>query len=186
MSVFGHAWGDIDRTPPETPYVVDSDGWGWFMIFLLLALPFFLIGIFLTRAAALICSHPYISMVIYLLFSFLIGGVLYIWGNKKRKVFGLIATLITLLPLATVEGLYLIPYILQSGLFTAVFEWILVTAVVGGITFFILAIANVLNNGVIHFIISLVFCGLVCLILFGMLRTSKEINWTVIRSIYSL
>lgn len=186
MSAFGSPWGDIDRTKPEEPYVVSSDGWGWFAIFIVIAIPFFIIGALLTNLAAVIAAHPYISISVYAVLSALAGIILYLRGCKKYRIAGVIASFITLAPFALTEGLYMIPYIVQNSLFASVFEWILVTAAVGGITFFIFAVSDKIENGVIHLIISVVFFAIVFAILNGVLSSSDEINWGVVSSIYRL
>lgn len=37
MSAFSPPWKDIDDTRPGAPYVVDSDGWGWFALFIIIS-----------------------------------------------------------------------------------------------------------------------------------------------------
>lgn len=184
MSAFGSPWGDIDRTPSDTPYVVDSDGWGWFALFIMLALPFFIIGLLLTQATEWICAHPYISISIYLILSLVIGIILYARG-KRWRLPGIIATMITLAPFALVEGLYMVPYIMQNSLFASVFEWLLVTLLIGGITFFVIVISSALKSGLMHLVIAIIFAGIVFLILNNLLSSSDEINWAIVRSLYS-
>ena len=63
LSTFGSPWGDIDDTNAKTPYVVDSDGWGWFFLLVLLAIPFFLVGSAMVSISAWICTHPILSIL---------------------------------------------------------------------------------------------------------------------------
>lgn len=184
MGMFDPMWSDVDRTRQGEPYVVSSDGWGWFAILIMLAMPFFLMGIILLNFAETVCAHPYISAGLYFLFALIFSFIFYGRGNKKCKGLGVVASVITLLPFAMVEGLYMIPYILQNSLFSAVFEWIIVTVFIGAITFFLLAISNILGNGLIHLIIAIAFCVIVFLILNNMFDSSSEINWDVIRTLY--
>lgn len=184
MSAFGSPWGDIDRTRAKTPYVVDSDGWGWFALFILFALPFFIIGLLLTQLTEMVCAHPYMTMFIYIIFSVAFSLVYNIRMHQRFKIFGIFATLFALVPFILVQVLYLIPYITQNSLFKATFEWIIVTAVIGGITFFVLAISNVIRNGVIQLIVAAIFLVATVVILNGYISSSEEINWPFILSLY--
>lgn len=186
MSAFGSPWGDIDRTPPGAPYVVDSDGWGWFALFILMALPFFIIGIFMIKLTEAICAHPYISVGLYIAFAIIVGIVFYHKKNKRWRALGVIATIITFFPFAMVEGFYMIPYIMQNSLFVAVFEWIFVSAVVGGITIFIMMISRQFDSGMVHFALALIFASIVFMILNHFLSSSDEINWNVVFTLYEL
>ncbi|MGN0664481.1 MAG: hypothetical protein ACI4L5_05335 [Negativibacillus sp.] len=140
MPAFGPIWGDVDRTRPGTPYVVDDDGWGWFFLFILFTLPFFLLWILLYQTAGWICQHPYITGGIYLLLSSIIGLLLYSGKPWLMKILGIITTILTLIPLAMVQALYLIPSLMISeAILSMVFEWLLTTFVVAAITLFILS-----------------------------------------------
>jgi hypothetical protein len=184
MAAFGNPWGDIDRTQPGQPYVADSDGWGWFALLIMLALPFFVMGILLMQMTEAICKHPYISFGTYLVFSFVFGLIFYSRGNKKFKLAGIAATMITLLPFALTEAFYMVPYIVQHALFASVFEWLIVTAILGGITFFILSIANLLENGWIHLILAVIFFAIVFAVLNHFLSSSDQINWALVSTVY--
>lgn len=184
MSAFGSPWEDIDQTRPGQPYVVDSDGWGWFMLFILLAVPFAVLGAILAQLAETICAHPYITICVYLLFACILSLVLNTRGNRRHRVLGVISTMLTLLPFIQVQMLYMIPYLLQNSLFSAAFEWLIVTAAMVGLTFFILAICNVLQNRLVQLLLALLFLALTCLILFLCLSSSKEINWAVVQTLY--
>ena len=185
MSTFGSPWKDIDETLPGKPYVVDSDGWGGFALFILLALPFFIVGILLTQGAIIICEHPLLSSAVYLICSLLLGIVLYRSRQKRWRPLGIIATILNLLPFALVEGFYMIPYMMQHSLFAFVFEWIFVTVVVGGLTFSILIIAHKLSSGLVHFLSASLFFLIVFLILNSVLSSSDDLNWAIAFSVYS-
>ncbi|MGN1249918.1 MAG: hypothetical protein ACI4XW_07535, partial [Candidatus Spyradocola sp.] len=172
MPAFGDPWGDIDRTRPGQIYLVESDGWGWFMIFILLALPFFILGLFLTQLSAAICEHPYITICVYSIFAIVFSIAFNIFTHQRFKVVGTIATILTLTPIFLVQILYMIPYISQNSLFGAVFEWLVVTAMMVGLTFFILAMMNLLKNGWIHLGVAAVFLALTVFILYKHLSSS--------------
>lgn len=186
MGAFDPIWSDVDRTSADTPYVVSADGWGWFAIFIILAIPFFIIGLIVTRFSQFLYQHPYLSICGYITISFILGNILYRRGRRKFKSIGVVATLITMLPFAMVEGLYLVPYIQQNSLFSAAFEWLIVTVFICVITFFVMVISNMLDNGLIHFVISVLFCCGTFFILNNIFSSSSEINWSVIQDIYNL
>lgn len=186
MSAFGSPWGDLDRTPANTPYVVDSDGWGWFALFLIFALPFFCLGILITQLAETVCAHPHMTVFIYLIISSVFSFIFNIRMQQRFKILGIFATILAMIPFMLVQVLYLIPYIVQNSLFASVFEWIIVTAVIGGISFFILAISNVIRNGMIQLTISMIFLAVTIVILHSYISSSEDINWSFILSLYNL
>ncbi|MGM9565805.1 hypothetical protein [Evtepia sp.] len=184
MSAFGPPWGDVDRKRPGAPYVVDSDGWGWLFLFIILALPFLFVDSLLRRLSETICAHPYMALIIYSLFSLVIAIAIYVRGRKKQRIFGIIATVLNLMPFSMVTGLYLIPFIMQNSSFSSILEWLIVTVIMGGITILIIVIFSRFSSGATHLLASILFCGIVFYLLNRMLSSSSDINWDVIKALY--
>ncbi len=184
MSAFGHIWKDIDDTKSGAPYVVDSDGWGWFFIFMILILPIFILGLILNKMANIICQYIYFITGVYLILSTIMGIVFYKKNINKYRFFGAIATIITLLPFLIVELLYAIPYVMIQGLFSAVFEFFCATAVILGVTFFILSIAKLIQNGILHFFIASVFLVITVIIMKNMILSSDIITLETLKNLY--
>lgn len=184
MSAFNSPWKDIDDTRPGTPYVVDSSGWGWFFVFILVAIPFLLVGAVVFQISNIICQHPILSSVIYFLISLICGNIFY-KKTIRHRFCGIIATIFTMLPLGLGVGLYAIPYVMLDSSFSSVFDWVLVGLFLFGIMYFIFAICNLLKNGFIHLIISIIFVAFSLLFIFGLISSESEIiTWEAIRNIY--
>ena len=165
MSAFKSPWSDIDETYPGQPYVVDSNGWGWFAIFIIVALPFCLIWSFLDQLADAICEHPYIAVIIYLFLSFALSYFVCRSKTSKTTVLDFLAVVIALLPIAWVQGVYAIPYVLtKDGFFWVTVEWLLVTAAIVGVTVFVIAVSSKLKNGIVQIVVAVVYFVIVKLI----------------------
>lgn len=187
MSAFGSPWKDIDDTREGTPYVVDNDGWGWFFIFILVSIPFLIIGSVIANISLWVCNHPIVSLSIYLVLTFLIGIVFYARSSMRHRICGIIATFLTIAPLGMGVALYAIPYVMIEGSFSSIFDWVLVAAFLFGITFFIFAICNLLKNGMIHLMIGFVFFISAYFLITGLISSeSGIISWEVIKSLYRI
>ena len=112
MSAFSPPWKDIDDTRPGTPYVVDSDGWGWFALFIVLTIPFLAIAGVVVGFSALICAHPIVSLLCYVVLTLVIGGAFYARAAIRHRICGVIATVLTMAPLGMGVALYAIPYVM--------------------------------------------------------------------------
>ena len=182
MGIFD-PFGDIDNTKEGHIYVVDHTGWGWFAFFILMALPFFLISLMLWKYANAVCNHPLIAALIYCLLVSIIAAILYRSKQAKYRFSGIIATVFTMLPLAAVQIVYAIPYILTHDAFLGVtFEWLVVTFFLLAITVFVLSIANFLQNGFIHLIIAIAFVAATTLIL----KPPENLSWDYVLHLYSI
>ena len=185
MSTFGSPWGDIDDTKAKTPYVVDHDGWGWFFLLVLLAILFFLVGSAMVSISAWICTHPILSILGYSLLSALIGVIFYSRVSMKHRMCGIVAAIGTMLPFEIVIGFYAIPFVMLEGSFSSIFDWFLVAVLLFSSTFFVFSICNLLKNGIIHLIISVVFILLgCCFVLILISSESSLITLDSIRKVY--
>lgn len=185
MSAFSPIWKDIDNTKPGTPYVVDSDGWGWFLIFIIIAVPFLIICGAVFQISSWICEHPILSLTAYLLVSLVIGIFFYSRFMAKHRVCGIIATVISMMPLGAGVGLYAIPYVMLDNSFSSIFDWILVAALLFGVMYFIFSICNLLKNGLTHLIIAIVFLAISCFFIFGLISSESDIiTWEAIKRVY--
>ena len=185
MSVFGPPWEDIDDTKAGTAYVVNSDGWGWFAIFIIVAIPFLAVGTVIYQISSWISNHPILSGIIYLMITFLSGIIFYSRPTMRHRICGIIATIITMLPLGIGVGLYAIPYVMLDGSFSSAFDWVLITLFAYGIIFFIFSICNILRNGIIHMIIGVVFLVFASLLISGLISSASEVlSWEAILQLY--
>lgn len=160
VGAFDPIFSDIDRTRPGQPYVVDSNGWGWFMLLLLAAIPFIILSALLSSISEFMKEHLLLCVIVYLLFSF--GAGLFLYKNKqiKHRKIGVIATVFTLSPIAFVQIAYTIPFMLSEPGFDATFDFILMLALTVGGSIFAFSISRLLRNGVVHLIMAIVFIGI--------------------------
>ena len=187
MSAFGSPWKDIDDTRKGTPYVVDNDGWGWFLIFIVVSIPFLIIGSLIANISTWVCNHPILSLSIYLILTLLIGIIFYARSSMRHRICGIIATFLTIAPLGMGVALYAMPYVMIEGSFSSIFDWVLVAAFLFGIMFFIFSICNLLKNGLIHLVIGLVFFILAYFFITRLISSeSNIISWEVIKSLYGI
>lgn len=185
MSAFGSPWKDIDDTKSGTPYIVDNDGWGWLFLFIIVSVPFLLVGGAIANVSAWVCRHPVLSLSIYVLLTLLIGVFFYSRSLMRHRICGVVATILTMIPLGMGVGLYAVPYVVVTGSLSSVFDWVLVAAILFGITFFIFSICNTLKNGLIHLIIGLAFFVLAIFFIIGLISSESEvISWEVIKKVY--
>ena len=187
MSAFGSPWKDIDDTRKGTPYVVDNDGWGWFFVFIIVSVPFLLVGGIIVNISIWVCSHPILSLGIYILLTFLFGVFFYSRSLMQHRICGVIATILTMIPLAMGVSLYAVPYVLVAGSLSSIFDWVLVVSFLFGITFFIFSICNLLKNGLIHLFIGFVFFVFAYFFINRLISSGSEvISWEVIKNLYGI
>lgn len=187
MSMFGSPWKDIDDTKVGTPYLVDNSGWGWFLIFIIIAVPFLMLGSAVFTFSIWICQHPVLSFVLYLIISIVIGALFYGRSSVRYRICGILATIFTMIPMGMGVALYAIPYVMITGKLSAAFDWILVTAFLCGITFFIFALCKLLKNGRIHLVMSLVFLALAYLFINNLIASESDVlSWQAIGNLYGL
>lgn len=185
MSSFGSPWKDIEETEPGSVYVVGNDGWGWFFLFILVSLPFLAVAQAVVSASAWICMHPWLSAVSYLLISLLAGIVFYSRRTMQHHIWGIAATVLTMLPLAMGIGLYAIPYIALQGTLSATFDWVLIAAFTSVITYFIFSICNLLKDGRKHFVIGTIFCMVSAFFVYRLIVMEGELlTWPAILQVY--
>ena len=164
---------------------MDHTGWGWFAVFLLFAMTFFLVAMSVVRISYLIAMHPFLSCCGYLLGAFLLGCFFYGRSGMKNRAVGVIAFVIGQLPLGAAMGLYAIPYVLLSESFFAALDWVLIAGMLFGVDFFVLSIAKVLKNGWIHLLLSVLFLGIGCAFISGLLYSERELlSWAAIQAVY--
>lgn len=187
MSAFGSPWGDIDNTKPGSVYVVGTDGWGWFGLFILASVPFLIIGNILICFSTWVCQHPILVISLYVIFSLLVGIVFYMRPAMRHRICGIIASVLTVAPLGMGIALYAIPYILLEGTFSATFDWLLVAALLSGIAFFIFSICNLLRNGIPHLVMALIFFILSATCIIRVVSLGNGVvTWQVIHVLYGL
>lgn len=182
MGAFDPLFSDIDNTKEGHAYVVDSNGWGWFALFILIALPFFILSLLLKKYANAVCKFPAVATLIYCLVALVVSFIFYSDKRKRFRLIGIIATMLSMVPMAAVQVIYAIPYILtHDGIFSIMFEWLLVTVLTLGITVFVISIGNLCRNGLIHLGLSIVFLIIVA----AMLRPPEDVTWEYIKHLYT-
>lgn len=185
MSAFRSPWKDIDDTRPGTPYVVTNDGWGWFFIVILAAVPFLMVGRVIYQISEWICEHPIFSSAIYGIVSVLFGIIFYSRSSMRHRLCGVIAAVISILPFGMGMGLYAIPSVMLKGTISSFFDWALVAAFLFGIVFFIFSVCNILRNGLTHLVIGVVFFAFVSFLIMGcILPGSKILSLESIKQLY--
>lgn len=154
MSAFSPIDSDIDRTPRGVPYVVDSDGWGWWGLILLLLLPLLVIGAWLKEGTEWIQLHAPAVMCMFGGICLLAGMCSYRNRTARHRLLGKLAVSLAGLSLGMIQFGYLVPYMKCHSEIESAVEWLLLTAIVVGAIIFITAIMRLLQNGLLHFLLS--------------------------------
>lgn len=175
MGAFDPIFSDIDRTRPGQPYVVDSNGWGWFMLIMLAILPFFILSLLISSISEFFKTHLTLCVVGYLLLSFGLGLILYNNKQIRHRMLGIVATVLTMAPIAIVQIAYAIPYVLAKPGFGAAFEFILVLALTAGGSIFVFSISRLLRNGAVHLVMALIFLGISVLFTYLLVGSEPDI-----------
>lgn len=69
-----------------------------------------------------------------------------------------VAVVVSLLPIAIAQACYAIPYILShDGAIGVAFEWMIVTFITVGISFFMIQISLLFKNGIKHLMVAAVY-----------------------------
>ena len=180
MPALDPIWSDIDRTKEGHVYVPDASGWGWFALFILAALPFFLISIFLKKYAAAVCANPVLAAAIYLLISLILSIILY-RKNSIRRLCGILSAVIAMLPQAVVQGVYAIPYItVKDSIFSLSVEWLFVSGLMLGITVFVLVTSRLFEKGYIRVVVAIVFLVITLVVV----KPPENLTWDYLKQLY--
>ena len=142
----------------DTLYVSDGDGLGWLGVLFILTLPFIFIASFLQQYAEFVNSNSQFAFLIFLALSTLLSIWLCTRCKTKFLPIDILASIISMLPIALVQKYYAIP-IIQSdneALFIVI-EWFFPTFFTIGISFFLTQLGLLLRNGITHLIISLLY-----------------------------
>ena len=87
----------------------------------------------------------------------MLGDLLYKRKATNRKL-GIVAVVVSLLPIAIAQACYAIPYILShDGAIGVAFEWMIVTFITVGISFFVIQISLLFRDGVKHLMVAVVY-----------------------------
>lgn len=188
MSAFGSPWGEIDETRPGVPVVVDSNGWGWFGLLFLLALPLMVIGGVSRQVCAWIEEHLVIFVILYVASFIVLGLVLYARPNARHRIFGVVATVLTAVPLGLVLVLYFVPYALsRDSVFEVATSCLSTVGLLGAVMFLILSVGALLRNGARHFAIAFAFSAIGIAISFvSMFYGSALVSFESFNSFYGL
>ena len=142
----------------DTLYVSQGDGFGWLALLFVLATPFFIIAVWLRQYALFVSEHVLLSWAAFLGLSVVLGNLLYRKKKAENKRIGIIAVVVSLLPIAIAQACYAIPYILShDGAMGVTFEWLIVTFFTVGISFFVIQISLLFKNGMKHLMVAAVY-----------------------------
>lgn len=142
----------------DTLYVSQGDGFGWFALLFVLATPFFIIAAWLRQYALFATEHVLLSWVVFLGLSVVLGNLLYRKRRAANRKLGIVAVVVSLLPIAIAQACYAIPYILShDGAIGVAFEWMIVTFITVGISFFVIQISLLFKNGIKHLMVAAVY-----------------------------
>lgn len=183
MGAFDPLWHDIDQTPPGKPYVVDSSGWGWCLLFVLASLPFLLLGALISSAATLFARYLWLILPVHLAFSALLGLWLYPRGSRRRAL-GVAASVVDLMPLPVALALYMVPFALLSPGFSSAFDFVLLLGLGLGGEFFLCKLAQVMRSAAVHLVLSLVLLALTGLLCWAGIGGESALTWDSIRALY--
>lgn len=137
---------------------VDGSGFGWFLLFFFLAAPFLLLAIWLWKYAEFVIDHKVFCSGVFLVISILISCLLYGRSKVEHKLFGIVAIFASLMPIWIAQLFYAVPFILSNdNAFEVTVEWLLVTLITVGITFFVDLIGIMYENGLKHLALSAVY-----------------------------
>lgn len=146
-----------DRETHITAWV-DGSGFGWALLFFFLAAPFALLAIWLWDYARFVSDHKVFCSGLFLAISILLSCLLYGKSKVEHKLFGIVGVFASLLPIWIAQIFYAVPFILASdNVFEVAVEWVLVTLITVGITFFVNLISMMYENGLKHLAVSAVY-----------------------------
>ena len=152
----------------DTVYFWRGDGSGWFALLLVLAVPFFIIASWLKQYATFVDAHLWLSAGIFLGLSVLMGSLAYRKRKAAHKRIGVLAVVVSVLPVGIAQGWHAIPYVIASGDALGItFEWVVVTALTVGLSCFINQICFLLKNGWKHLWIAAVYLVITSVVVFG-------------------
>lgn len=174
MLVFSPMSDDIDRTQPGQPYIIDSTGWGWFMLLYLSLLPFLYLFAAVAGFAVFFANHVALFLTLYLAAALIISIVLYRKRSYRHRAFGRIAVVLTMLPPLLLTVFYAVPYAVLKPGFDSTLEFFLVLLLTVGGQVLVFSIARLRRDGLRHFFISLIFFGLSILLLYLCLSTEQD------------
>lgn len=150
----------------DTLYVSENDGFGWLGFLFVLAAPFIIIAVWLKQYATFVNSHSFLSCIVFLLFAAFVSLLHYRRRRTQHRLLGFIAVVVSLLPVYLAQTMYAIPYILShDGPLEIAFEWMIVTFLTVGLTFFLNQICLLFKNGLTHLIAASLYLILTWIIL---------------------
>lgn len=165
MRAFRSPFSDIDDMLPGQVYVVDSTGWGWLMLGVLFVLPFVIVAFIIKDYAAFVQSHPILFLVIALIISMLAAFVAVNRGKMSHKGIGFVGGILLFFSIFYVQIIYAVPYVRsEDKMFSAMFNLIIVTAIVIGAAIFICAMVSLWHNGIGYLVTGIVFLVIVALL----------------------
>lgn len=133
------------------------------IVFFVVLVPLFAGGLALNAILSWIVAHICGVMIGYNVLTFLIGLGCY-WGKRiVELVIGVIANIVTFLPLLAVEVLYALPYIMARPKHPVdgIVEWLIVTVIMVIITCFAECLGLAMESSIVHLVIAVLYCVIV-------------------------
>lgn len=148
----------------------DSSGYGWLVFFILLALPFFIIGTCVWHVANFVFARPVLSAFIYIIATIILSSIFYSRKKIKHKLLGIVAVAVSLFSVAIIQVFYALPQMLElstdlAGL-SNIFGWMIITFFSVGTCVFLNLICGLLKNGIKHLVASSIYFAITVSLLF--------------------
>lgn len=160
---------DSDDSGSGYIYAYDNEeaGIGVFMLLIIAAIPLLFVSVILQSYANAVTQHPVIAALVYCVATVVLSYMLNKSPQKKYRLLGMIATIISMVPFAATQVVYAIPAILISeSFFGLVFEWLFLSVIVVGVTIFVITLGNASKNGIVHLVFAIIFL-VITLVLVG-------------------
>ncbi len=163
----------------DTIWLADSEGFGWFALIIILILPLFIAGIFISSLAVWITEHLFAAGGIFLFINICVSFLFSMkYKNMRMLIMDLAANIILFQTIFLTAILYGIPYIINGESWWDVFELIIVEVFNVGVLILIKAIGKLHSNAGISLATAL-FAGIVYIFLMNHVlkgtMTSKEL-----------
>lgn len=144
-------------------YIVGESGYGWFLLALLVAMPFFAVAASILVVSEWVIEHLVLAIFIWLFVSLMIGIIASFVSINSHRIAGAISRVLFLLPLGVTEFIDAIPNVIYDSpsMLDVLVNWIAQTLMFLAVTVIVWVLCDVLSdNGLVHFGISLAFVAI--------------------------
>lgn len=149
----------------DTWYGVSDSGGGWIIGLFILVLPFAMVAFFIQDVSEFVHTHMVLSCLVFLALSYLFGYFLYRKRDALYPKVGYIAVLISILPCGLAQLSAFSSFWENENLFSNFLGWLLLTFLSVSLTFFVIHISLLFNNGIKHLRLAIVYLALTIVVL---------------------